>query len=89
MENNTLKIYVPDGYITDLDLTLYRTDTAEYGIIIKKDGVAIYNETGITATTKNIDLPNEAGDYTVFITHTSEISFNTSPYVRWTVDIDF
>ena len=89
MENNTLKIYVPDGYITDLDLTLYRTDTAEYGIIIKKDGVAIYNETGITATTKNIDLPNEAGEYTVFITHTSEISFNTSPYVRWTVDIDF
>ena len=68
MENNTLKIYVPDGFITDLDLTLYRTDTAEYGIIIKKDGVAVYNETGITATTKNIP-PRKRGIYCVYYTY--------------------
>ena len=89
MFNNTLKIFVPDGFITDLDLTLYRTDTAEYGVTVKRNGATIYTETGITSTTKNIDLPNQTGSYQVFITHTSSISFNASPYVRWTVDIDF
>ncbi len=89
MSNNTLSIDVPSSFIDDLDLTLYRTGTAEYGVIVKRNGTAIYTETGITSTTKNIDLPNQAGSYQVFITHTSSISFNASPYVRWTVDIDF
>ncbi len=87
MSNNTLSIDVPSSFIDDFDLTLYRTGTTEYGVIVKRNGVSIYTETGITDTTKNIDLPNQAGDYTVFITHSSSITFDTSPYVRWTIDI--
>ena len=87
MSNNALSIDVPSSFIDDLDVTLYRTGTTEYGVIVKKDGEAIHTETGITDTTKNIDLPNESGVYTIFITHAAQIDFDTSPYVRWTIDV--
>jgi hypothetical protein len=87
MEDDTLKIDLPDSYIDDLDLTLYRTGTTPYDVIVKKDGISVYEETGITATTKNINLPREGGHYTVFIEYAATITFDTSPYVRWTVDV--
>ena len=85
MSNNTLSVNVASSLITSLTLALYRTGTAEYGVIVKRNGTTVYTETGITDTTKVINLSQQSGSYTVFITHSSSITFDTSPYVRWTL----
>jgi len=85
MTNNNLSVNVSSSFITSLILSLYRTGTAEYGVIVKRNGTTIYTQTGITDTTKVINLPQQSGSYTVFITHSSSITFDTSPYVRWTL----
>ncbi len=75
---------------TDFTLTLTGA-TGTYDILIEKDGVSYYSENGISSATKIIDLHAlnggiaQAGDYTVTITVTSAVSFNT---INWSITTD-
>ena len=69
---------------------LLQSPTGTYDILIEKDGVSYYSENGISAT-KTINLFSlnggiaQAGDYTVTITVTSAVSFNT---INWSITTD-
>ncbi len=75
---------------TDFTLTLTGA-TGTYDILIEKDGVSYYSENGISSATKIIDLHAlnggiaQSGDYTVTITVTSAVSFNT---INWSITTD-
>ena len=64
--------------------------TGTYDILIEKDGVSYYSENGISAT-KTINLFSlnggvaQAGDYTVTITVTSAVSFQS---INWSITTD-
>ena len=69
---------------------LLQSPTGTYDILIEKDGVSYYSENGISST-KTINLFSlnggiaQAGDYTVTITVTSAVSFNT---INWSITTD-
>lgn len=64
--------------------------TGTYDILIEKDGVSYYSENGISST-KTINLFSlnggiaQAGDYTVTITVTSAVSFQS---INWSITTD-
>lgn len=80
-----LKWQIPSGGVgADFNLNLTRASSNPYDISITKNGLEIYAESNITATSKTIDLTtfitNQA-QYTVTITYTSSFSFTD---VKWT-----
>jgi len=83
--------FVPVENITDFDLTLTRTTSAPYGIQIFRNGVEVYSESGITATTRVIDvLPyaQQDSEYTVVLNYSTSITFtNINWFLRYDEEI--
>ena len=79
--------FVPVGNITDFELSLTRTTSEPYGIQIFRNGVEVYSESGITATTRVINvLPYaQAGsNYTVVLNFSTSITFtNINWFLRY------
>ena len=70
----------PTSVFRDLELTLSRTTTNPYDISITRDGVEVYAETGITSTSKTIDLTsywNSAHTFNITLTYTSILTFTS------------
>ena len=87
---------------TEFQLDLDRTNTIPYDIEILKNGQPVYSESDITSTAKVIDAVGGAfsmdnGDYTVFITAESAITFTDivwrigyeDPFNSISIDKDF
>ena len=84
VSGTNLSVTDPTGAIvTSFDLTLSRTTSNPYDISIARNGVEIYAESGITDTTKVIDLRSfwtSAATYTATLTYTSVLTFTGISY---------
>lgn len=72
--------------LSSFQLSLQRSGTTAYDIRIERNGIEIYSESTITATTKNIDLDGyeqQNATYTVFLTYTQAITFTD---IVWTLN---
>ena len=82
-----IQSFVPVEYITNFELTLTRTTSEPYGIQIFRNGVEVYSESGITATTRVIDVLPYAqanADYTVVLNYSTSITFtNINWFLRY------
>lgn len=76
---------IPSGAVgADFNLNLTRASSNPYDIAITRNGLEIYEESNITATSKTIDLTTfitNYAQYTVTITYASSFSFTN---VEWT-----
>ena len=80
-----LKWQIPSGGVgTDFDLDLTRSSSTPYDISITRNGLEIYAESNITATSKTIDLTSfitNQAQYTVTLTYATAITFTD---ILWT-----
>jgi hypothetical protein len=70
--------FVPVEYINIFELRLERADSAPYGVQIFRNGVEVYSESDITATTRVIDVLPYAqanAEYTVVLNYSTSITF--------------
>jgi hypothetical protein len=78
--------FVPTEYIDVFELRLERVTSAPYGVQIFRNGVEVYSESDITATTRAIDLIPYAqanAEYTVVLSYSASITFTN---IKWTLD---
>jgi hypothetical protein len=78
--------FVPTEYIDVFELRLERVTSAPYGVQIFRNGVEVYSESDITATTRAIDLISYAqanAEYTVVLSYSASITFTN---IEWTLD---
>jgi len=78
--------FVPTEYITGFELRLDRVTSLPYGIQIFRNGVEVYSESDITATTRAIGLTPYAqanSEYTVILNYAASITFTD---IKWTLD---
>jgi hypothetical protein len=78
--------FVPTEYIDVFELRLERVTSAPYGVQIFRNGVEVYSESDITATTRAIDLISYAqanAEYTVVLSYSASITFTN---IKWTLD---
>jgi len=78
--------FVPTQYIAIFELRLERVTSAPYGIQIFRNGVEVYSESDITATTRAIGLTPYAqanSEYTVVLNYAASITFTN---IKWTLD---
>ena len=78
--------FVPTEYIDVFELRLERVTSAPYGVQIFRNGVEVYSESDITATTRAIDLIPYAqanAEYTVVLNYSASITFTN---IKWTLD---
>lgn len=80
-----LKLQIPSGGVgSDLSLSLSRGFSTPYDISITRNGLEIYAESNITATSKVIDLTSfitNQAQYTVNLTYATSITFTD---ILWT-----
>lgn len=85
INTSTLQWIMPSGAIgTNFRLTLSRTTSNPYDISITRAGLEIYSESGITDTTKTINLTSyitNFASYSVTLTYTSVLTFTN---IQWT-----
>jgi hypothetical protein len=87
LNNNTFRtlVYSSDPFLTQLRVSLFTTDTDSYDIRLERDGNTVYTKTGQVGSIglngdDDSDFVGDAGDYKLYITSTSSISFTN---VRW------
>ena len=90
LNNNTFRTLVDssDPFLTRLSVILQTTDTDSYDIRLERDGNTVYTKTGQVGSITldghdDSDFVGDAGDYKLYITSTSAISFTN---VRWSAD---
>ena len=85
----TVSDRAPLNYWNDFRLSLFTTSTTSYDVEIFNDGTSIYSETNITGnhTADGVagDFDISYGDYTVFITAASAITFSN---IRWVAEFE-
>ena len=85
----TVSAGVPLNFWNEFKLTLSTSSATSYSVEIFKDGESIYSETGITgnhtADGYNGDFEIGDGDYTVFITAASAITFTN---INWSAEYE-
>jgi len=78
--------YSKRNYLTDFDITLETTSTTDYTVEIYHAGFSFYTEVVTGGGNVNIDLTGSnyqgEGDYEVYITSASQITFSK---IEWTV----
>lgn len=92
LNNNTFRtfLYSDDPFLVRLSVILQTTDTDSYDIRLERDGNTVYTKTGQVGSITldghdDSDFVGDAGDYKLYITSTSAISFTN---VRWAADYD-
>ena len=90
INNNTFRTSIgsDDPFLVILRVILSTTDTDSYDIRLERDGNTVYTKTGQVGSITlnghdNSDFVGDAGDYKLYITSTSAISFTN---VRWSAD---
>jgi len=90
LNNNTFRTSIgsDDPFLVILRVILSTTDTDSYDIRLERDGNTVYTKTGQVGSIilnghDNSDFVGDAGDYKLYITSTSAISFTN---VRWSAD---
>ena len=82
-----IRSFVPVENITNFELTLTRVTSEPYGIQIFRNGIEVYSESAITATTRVIDVLPYAqanSDYTVVLNYSTSITFtNINWFLRY------
>jgi hypothetical protein len=79
---STFESLAEENNITEFELNLNRTNTTPYNIEILQNGTAVYTDTNITSTNYVVDalagdFDYETGEYEVFITATTGITFSS------------
>jgi len=79
---STFESLAEENNITEFELNLNRTNTTPYNIEILQNGTAVYTDTNITSTNYVVDalagdFDYETGEYEVFITATTVITFSS------------
>jgi len=84
ISTGNLNVVNPSGTtVSRFRLTLSRSGTNPYDISIARDGVEVFSESGITSTSKVIDIDSfwtTAAAYTVTLTYTSVLTFTN---IEW------
>jgi len=82
ISESTFESLAEENNITEFELNLNRTNTTPYNIEILQNGTAVYTDTNITSTNYVVDalagdFDYETGEYEVFITATTGITFSS------------
>lgn len=85
INTSTLRIY-DSTVITGASLTLSRSGTVPYDIVIKKNGITVITDTGVTSTSATFSIPaiviTSNSEYTVTLTYNSTLDFTN---IQWNV----
>jgi len=90
LNNNTFRTLVSssDPFLTELRVSLFTTDTDSYDIRLERDGNTVYTKTGQVGSIalnghNDSDFVGDAGDYKLYITSTSAITFTN---IEWSAE---
>lgn len=85
INTSTLRIY-DSTVVTGASLTLSRSGTVPYDIVIKKNGITVITDTGVTSTSATFSIPaiviTSNSEYTVTLTYNSTLDFTN---IQWNV----
>ncbi len=90
INNNTFvnNISSSDPFLSQLRVSLFTTDTDSYDIRLERDGNTVYTKTGQVGSIgldghDDSDFVGDAGDYKLYITSTSAITFTN---IEWSAE---
>ena len=90
INNNTFRTLIDssDPFLTELRVSLFTTDTDSYDIRLERDGNTVYTKTGQVGSIgldghDDSDFVGDAGDYKLYITSTSAITFTN---IEWSAE---
>ena len=90
INNNTFRTLIDssDPFLTELRVSLFTTDTDSYDIRLERDGNTVYTKTGQIGSIgldghDDSDFVGDAGDYKLYITSTSAITFTN---IEWSAE---
>ena len=82
INGTTFESFAEESSLTEFQLNLNRASTTPYNIEIQQNGTAVYTDTDITSTNYVVnaltgDFDYEKGEYEVYITATTAITFSS------------